>query len=94
MFLWLLHACHLIPVPVVLHLPGQEAGQHNSSHLEDDHHGKRRSNSRNTSLQQEGVAALGHLWQEVCSWIWAGSQGGGGGHVQGGAEAARWRHLQ
>ena len=82
-----LHACHLVPLPGVLHLPGQAAGQHDPSHLEDDHHSKRGSNGRNTSLDQEGVAALGHLRQEVCSWVWAGSHGGGG-HVEVGAEAA------
>ena len=89
----LLHAGHLVPLPRVIHLPCQAAGQQDPGHLEDDHHGQRGSDSRNTSLQQEWVAALGHLWKQICGWVWADAGDGRGGHIQVGAEAAGGGHL-
>ena len=86
----LLHAGHLIPLPGgVIHLPGQEAGQEDPGQLEDDHHSQRGGNGRNTSLQEERVAALGHLWEQLYGRVRAGQAG----HVQAGAEAAGGRNL-
>ena len=48
---YLLHGGHLVPLPVVVHLAGQAAGQDDPGQLEDDDHGQGGGNSRDTALQ-------------------------------------------
>ena len=90
----LLHAGHLVPLPGVLHLPGQAAGQDDPGQLEDDHHGQGGGNGRNTSLQEERVATLGHLWEQLYGWVRAEVGDGGVGQVQAGPQAAGGGHLR
>ena len=59
--LYSLHTSHLVPLPLVLHLPGQTAGEDDAHNLEDRHHCQTAGDGRDTARDQEVEAAGGHL---------------------------------
>ena len=87
-----LHGPHLVPLPVLLRLPGQTTWENDSGHLEQRHHGQTAGDGRDTVEQQHVEAAGGHLsGKVVCSGgTWAGYYG----HVASTLlQTTHWRNI-
>ena len=56
-----LHVPHLIPLPVVLHLPGEAAGEDDPGHLEEGHHAEAAGDCGDTAGDEKVEAAGLHL---------------------------------